>query len=107
MFDCCFFLGGGDNFNLTYCWIYNLFIYYKGCTNDATTSACAIPIKSRHLGTGQHYAQYNAWSTGDSFLDWYGQEHGQQSYHGKSPSGTPAVWTTNVEGASGHTTLNT
>ncbi|XP_078323364.1 alpha-amylase-like [Crassostrea virginica] len=79
----------------------------QGCTNDATTSACAIPIKSRHLGTGQHYAQYNAWSTGDSFLDWYGQENGQQSYHGKSPSGTPAVWTTNVEGASGHTTLNT
>lgn len=78
-----------------------------GCTSDAATSACAIPIRSRQIGTGAHYAKYNAWSAHDDHLDWYGSEARQGTYHGSIAQGTPAVWTTNMAGQAGHSDLNT
>ncbi|XP_052766593.1 alpha-amylase-like [Mya arenaria] len=78
-----------------------------GCSQNAKTSACAIPIRERSLGTSAHYTKYNAWSNGDNFLDWYGAEAGQGTYHGQVAEGTPAVWTTNVAGQAGHSDLNT
>ena len=78
-----------------------------GCSTNAGTSGCAIPIKHRPLGTSAHFAKYNAWSVGDNFLDWYGAESGQGTYQGQVAEGTPAVWTTNVAGQTGHNDLNT
>ncbi|XP_069131143.1 alpha-amylase-like [Argopecten irradians] len=79
----------------------------QGCSNQASSNPCAIPIKSHELGTGDHYAGYNAWRQGDNFLDWYGAEPGQGSFHGVPAKGTPAVWTTNQPGGHGYTPLNT
>ncbi|KAK3099826.1 hypothetical protein FSP39_010394 [Pinctada imbricata] len=91
----------------------NLFIrggidhsHRKGCSQDVNSNPCAIPIHSRDVGTGKHYEGYNTWKTGDNYLDWYGAEPGQSSYHGQVPMGTPAVWTTNQVGRDGYTDLN-
>ena len=64
----------------------------SGCTYDPDTSACAIQIQHLIGGTND---KFNAWSTGDNYLDWYGAESGQGSYSGTAPAGTPLVWTTN------------
>ncbi|XP_033100290.1 alpha-amylase 4N-like [Anneissia japonica] len=82
-----------------------------GCTSTATTSACALPISHNVGGTN---SKYNAWKTGDNYLDWYGTESGQGSYNGQAPDGTPLIWTTNNAGSSekvdsdgvGYTSLN-
>ncbi|CAG2253198.1 AMY [Mytilus edulis] len=79
----------------------------QGCQHTAAASACAIPIKSHDLGSSDHFAKYNAWRQGDSYLDWYGAEPGQGDYHGQTPQGTPAVWTTNQPGKPGYNELNT
>ncbi|KAK3600013.1 hypothetical protein CHS0354_012680 [Potamilus streckersoni] len=77
-----------------------------GCTSDATSSHCAIPIRHKHLGTGDHYAPLNAWNKNDNFLDWYGAESGQGSYHGRAAEGTPAVWTSSSPTSPGYNSLN-
>ncbi|XP_038066970.1 alpha-amylase-like [Patiria miniata] len=64
----------------------------SGCTSNADTSACALPISHNIGGTN---GQFNAWSSGDDFLDWYGAEGDQSTYQGSTPDGTPLVWTTN------------
>lgn len=53
--------------------IINILFKYNisGCTEDATTSACAIDIVHNSLGSDQHYEGYEAWAFGDSKLDWY------------------------------------
>ncbi|KAJ8298305.1 hypothetical protein KUTeg_024836, partial [Tegillarca granosa] len=79
----------------------------QGCSNDASTSNCAIPIRNHKIGTGAHYAGFHAWQVGDTHLDWYGAEQGQGSYHGKTAQGTPAVWTTNKPNHAGYSDLNT
>ncbi|XP_005089737.2 alpha-amylase [Aplysia californica] len=79
----------------------------SGCTNDATTSACAIPIKHLADGTSNHFAGVNAWKKGDNFLDWYGAESGQGSFHGRKAQGTPAFWSTNDKSNAGYNALNT
>lgn len=63
-----------------------------GCTTDADTSACAIPI-IHHVG-GTNY-KFNNWKWGDNYLDWYGAENDQGSDNGDFAQGTPSVWTTN------------
>jgi len=70
-----------------------------GRSTNARSSACAIPIKHRPLGTSAHFAKYNAWSVGDSFLDLFGAECGQGTYQRQVAEGTPALWTTNIDGA--------
>nr|AAO17927.2 alpha-amylase [Corbicula fluminea] len=80
---------------------------HTGCTSDAATSACSIPIRVRPLGTGSHYDRYNAWSAHDDHLDWYGAEANQGRYNGAMAQGTPALWTTNSAGQAGHSDLNT
>nr|QJE50400.1 alpha amylase-related protein [Diaphanosoma celebensis] len=77
-----------------------------GCTQDAATSNCAIPIAVRSLGATSHYDKYNAWSVGDSKLDWYGAQPGQGSYMGQAASGTPLAWTTNAPSNAGYQALN-
>ncbi|XP_022105424.1 uncharacterized protein LOC110987206 [Acanthaster planci] len=64
----------------------------SGCTTNVSTSACAIPIK--HITPGENF-RYDAWKTGDNYLDWYGAEKSQNSYQGTASQGTPLVWTTN------------
>jgi alpha-amylase len=76
-----------------------------GCTEDVT-SDCAIPIKINSLGTTEHYAKYNAWSQGDTALDWYGPESGQGSYLGKAAEGTPLAWTSKTPTSPGYQSLN-
>ncbi|XP_022105490.1 alpha-amylase 1-like [Acanthaster planci] len=63
-----------------------------GCTSNADTSACALPI---HHNIGGTNTKFNAWKSGDDFLDWYGAESDQSSYEGRTADGTPLVWTTN------------
>nr|APU94147.1 alpha-amylase [Sinonovacula constricta] len=78
---------------------------HSGCTQDASSSQCAIPMRDNAVGTGAHYEKYNAWRVNDNFLDWYGAEAGQGNYQGAMAQGTPAVWTTNRPGG-GHNDLN-
>ncbi|XP_076446342.1 uncharacterized protein LOC143283850 [Babylonia areolata] len=92
----------------------NLFIrggighdHRQGCTDDAATSACSIPIRHRDTGSGSHYAGVRAWGKGDHFLDWYGPEVGQGTFQGRPADGTPAVWTTNDPNHPGYSLLNT
>ncbi|XP_077981749.1 alpha-amylase-like [Glandiceps talaboti] len=63
----------------------------SGCTDDVSTSSCAIPIKHNVGGSNN---KYNDWKTNDQFLDWYGAEKNQGSYYGTTPAGSPMVWTT-------------
>ncbi|XP_035665855.1 alpha-amylase-like [Branchiostoma floridae] len=58
-----------------------------GCTRDAVSSQCAIPISHRIGGTNTNL---NSWKQGDNHLDWYGVECGQ----GLSAQGSPLAWTT-------------
>ncbi|XP_078615346.1 alpha-amylase-like [Branchiostoma floridae x Branchiostoma japonicum] len=53
-----------------------------GCTRDAVSSQCAIPISHRIKSSN---------TEGDNYLDWYGVECGQ----GLDIQGSPLVWTTN------------
>ncbi|PIK42765.1 putative alpha-amylase 4N isoform X2 [Apostichopus japonicus] len=79
-----------------------------GCTSDAGSSNCAIPITHNIGGTN---SKFNGWKSGDDFLDWYGAESDQS----QTAEGTPLVWTTNQAGYSakvdsdgyGYTSLNT
>jgi alpha-amylase len=73
-----------------------------GCSEDAETSACAIPIDHVSLGTGSHYEKYDAWRSGDDYLDWYGAEANQGSWQSQPAEGTPSAWTTNEEGNDGY-----
>ncbi|XP_071485033.1 alpha-amylase-like [Diadema antillarum] len=84
----------------------------SSCTSNADSSACAIGIWHNIGGSN---AKFNAWKSGDDYLDWYGAENDQSSYSGVSPAGTPLVWTNNdpsygalvsTEGY-GYTPLNT
>ena len=47
------------------------------------------------LGIGTPWAGYNAWRVGDTKLDWFGAQKGQESFNGNPASGTPMAWTTN------------
>lgn len=89
------------------CAFYQHNLCVAGCTDVAATSACAIPIRHRAVGTGDHYAKVNAWSKGDNYLDWYGAEAGQGTFGGRPADGTPAVWTTNDLSHPGHSQFNT
>lgn len=60
----------------------------QGCTSNADSSACAIPITHRTGGSDQ---TLNDLRSGDDYLDWYGSESDQSS---EAP-GSPLVWTTN------------
>nr|XP_054764856.1 alpha-amylase A-like [Lytechinus pictus] len=60
----------------------------SGCTGDADTSNCAIPIIHRTGGTNTNL---NNQRIGDDYLDWYGCESDQ----GYGAVGSPMVWTTN------------
>ena len=79
---------------------------HTGCTNDASTSACAISQDHNQLGSVPHYDGYNAWRVGDKHLDWYGAEVGQGDFYGQKAEGTPAVWTTNDQSHPGYQHLN-
>ena len=60
------------------------------CTSS--NRACAIPIQHRNLGN----EGTRAWKDGDSALDWYGREEGQDGANqGALAEGTPLDWTTN------------
>ena len=72
--------------------------------NDAAKSKCSIPIRSNNI---PNRPEYDSWRVGDNFLDWYGKEQGQGSYHGEQADGTPAVWTTNDQSSPYHSALNT
>ena len=82
-------------------------LYVAGCTTDAATSPCAVPLRHRAMGTGVYFAKVNAWSKGDNFLNWYGAEPGQGSFGGLPAEGTPAVWTTNDPSHPGYSEFNT
>lgn len=57
---------------------------------DASNLDCAIPIRHRNLRN----ATTKPWKHGDHYLDWYGQEAGQnQLSHGIPAQGTPLDWT--------------
>ncbi|XP_071503489.1 alpha-amylase A-like [Diadema antillarum] len=60
----------------------------SGCTENADTSPCAIPIVHRTGGTD---TRLNTLRQGDDYLDWYGSESDQTN----DATGTPLVWTTN------------
>ncbi|XP_071800339.1 alpha-amylase-like [Asterias amurensis] len=64
----------------------------SGCTVDAYTSACAIPIHHHPQGDNPYFT---AWQTGDNYLDWYGAEEGQGTHDDVQAGGTPMIWTTN------------
>ncbi|CAH1788535.1 unnamed protein product [Owenia fusiformis] len=80
--------------------------YRDGCTNDVMTSACALTIQHNYLGNSSHYTAYNAWKTGDNYLDWYGAESGQGKYLNEVASGTPEVWTTDNPNNNGYQPIN-
>ncbi|XP_066304490.1 alpha-amylase 1-like [Branchiostoma lanceolatum] len=61
-----------------------------GCTRDAASSPCAIPISHR-IKTTSASSNTTAWLEGDNYLDWYGAESGQ----GDGAHGSSLVWTTN------------
>ncbi|XP_054773707.2 alpha-amylase A-like [Lytechinus pictus] len=63
----------------------------SGCTSDADTSNCAIPITHR---TGGSDMTLNYQRQGDDYLDWYGSESDQTF----QANGSPLVWTTNNMG---------
>ncbi|XP_071504329.1 alpha-amylase B-like [Diadema antillarum] len=65
----------------------------SGCTTNAETSACAIPIY--HLIEGSSNEKFSYWSINDRYLDWYGAEDEQGTYNGQAANGSPMVWTTN------------
>ena len=77
-----------------------------GCTNDASSSACAVSIVQNEIGNTPHYDKHNAWRVGDTKLDWYGAESGQGSYQGQLPQGSPTVWTSNQPTSAGYHPLN-
>ncbi|XP_070562671.1 alpha-amylase-like [Ptychodera flava] len=66
----------------------------SGCTDVASLSACALPIKHNIGGTND---KYNSWKTNDEHLDWYGAEKTQGTYWGTAAAGSPMVWTTNKQ----------
>ncbi len=74
------------------------------CSGD--DSKCEIEITHNDLGTGDHYAKYNAWKMGDKRLDWAGSEDGQGDYNGEKAEGTPTVWTTNDKQNAAYQELN-
>jgi len=78
-----------------------------GCTHDATTSNCSIPIRHLKDGDSAHYDKVNAWNKGDNFLDWDGAEAGQGSYQGNKAVGTAAFWSSNNPQSPGYNELNT
>ncbi|CAH1784331.1 unnamed protein product [Owenia fusiformis] len=78
----------------------------QGCTDDAKTSACAIPISVKSIGATSHYDKYNAWRVGDEHLDWYGRETDQGTFNGIQAEGTPAAWTSDSQASSGYNPLN-
>ncbi|VDL82589.1 unnamed protein product [Nippostrongylus brasiliensis] len=55
---------------------------------------CAIPIMHRTTVPSM-YSEYSAWSQGDLYLDFEGEELGQGTHFGKPSSGTPLVYSTN------------
>lgn len=59
------------------------------------------------LGTGPHWAKYDAWREGDTKLDWFGVQPGQGIYETYVAYGTPLAWTTNAPGENGYQQLNT
>lgn len=79
------------------------------CTSDvnAETSDCSISINATSLGTGPHWAKYDAWREGDTKLDWFGVQPGQGIYETYVAYGTPLAWTTNAPGENGYQQLNT
>ncbi|KAF2352490.1 hypothetical protein FHG87_016755, partial [Trinorchestia longiramus] len=77
------------------------------CTDDVTTDPCAIDITVNSLGTTTHYDKYNAWSEGDTKLDWFGAEAGQGTYNGEEASGSPLAWTSSDSSSPGYQELNT
>ncbi|KAA0192642.1 hypothetical protein HAZT_HAZT001198 [Hyalella azteca] len=77
-----------------------------GCTDDVTTDPCAIDHTVNSLGTTTHYDKYNAWSEGDTKLDWFGAEAGQGTYGGQAASGTPLAWTSSNPSNPGYQPLN-
>ncbi|XP_057380580.1 alpha-amylase-like [Daphnia carinata] len=79
------------------------------CATDvsAETSQCSISINATALGTGTHWAKYDAWRVGDTKLDWFGVQPGQGIYQTYVAYGTPLAWTTNVPGTNGYQQLNT
>ncbi|KAI9550247.1 hypothetical protein GHT06_001534 [Daphnia sinensis] len=78
------------------------------CASDvnAATSDCSISINATSLGTGSHWAKYDAWRVGDTKLDWFGAQPGQGYYQTFGAFGTPLAWTTNEPG-DGYQQLNT
>jgi alpha-amylase len=78
-----------------------------GCTDDVSTDPCAIDIAVNSLGDTSHYDKYNAWSEGDTRLDWFGAEAGQGTYGGQEASGSPLAWTSSDSSNPGYQELNT
>ncbi|XP_025084984.1 alpha-amylase-like [Pomacea canaliculata] len=89
-----FFRGGLDHGRL------------RGCTTDADTSKCAIPVYVRNINKGDFFSSYEAWRAGDAHLDWYGAERLQGSFGNVRSLGTPAVWTSNDPSSPGYHPLN-
>ncbi|XP_064626202.1 alpha-amylase-like [Lineus longissimus] len=77
-----------------------------GCTSDAETSACSIPIRYRQIGNG-HFVKYEAWATGDSVLDWFGAQSSQGKFGGwQAADGSPMAWTTNDQSSAAYVSTN-
>jgi len=77
-----------------------------GCSDNAESDVCAVGMTVNSLGSGDHYAKYDAWRVGDTKLDWYGSQAAQGSYMGQQASGTSLAWTTNTPGEDGYQELN-
>ena len=67
----------------------------------------AFTSKDISLGGTHHYDKYNAWSVGDTVLDWYGAEDNQGKYMNLPAQGTPMAWTSNNPLSPGYQSLNT
>jgi alpha-amylase len=73
----------------------------SGCTQDASASACAIPIWHNNL---RNFGTTLKWKEGDCYLDWYGIE----STQGNAADGTALEWTVDAtQGAAWGITAST
>ena len=58
-----------------------MYVLVLGCRDaNAETSRCAIDISHNIIGRTSYYGAQNAWSRGDTKLDWYGAQKGQVSH---------------------------
>ncbi|XP_067650671.1 autotransporter adhesin BpaC-like [Haliotis asinina] len=80
--------------------IVNAYTNFTGrCSSEAvSTNPCVLSIQHRTFVSSGGFNAYNAWATGDNYLDWYGFEATQGEYiqaAKRVAEGSPAVRTSN------------